>query len=267
MAAEVRTVAGLATRIWRVGEGPPLLVINGGPGFSHTYLRKIAEPLKRHRTVVFYDQPGCGETRVADPPDAALTFRHFADLVDTLFPAGDLGLIIHSWGVLVALGARAAGMRRAAFSDGLVITPVPVARRRYDQAAQNLFARIPADTQARYLKLAGEGHAAAIVELLLPYYLSKPVPPEALGIEIDMATFASVGASLGDFDFSAHLPLLRRCAALTTGGDFSTPDLVEDLLAAVADRYFLADVGHFPLHEAPRETATILRRVFTPDRP
>jgi pimeloyl-ACP methyl ester carboxylesterase len=266
IAPDILTIAGVATPVWRVGQGPPVLVANGGPGFSHRYMRRLAEPLAADRAVVFYDQPGCGESRVARTADAALTYRHLAELVDTLFPAGDLGFIAHSWGVLVALGARAHGMRREAFSDGLLVTPVPVVRARYEEAAQNLFARIPAETRERYLTLAEEGRAEAVVDLLLPYYLTKPLPVASMGIEVDMATFGAVTASLGDFDFRAHLSLFSRCTALTTGGDFSSRDLVDDLLAAVAHRHHLPDVGHFPFHEAPHETAAILRRVFTPDR-
>jgi pimeloyl-ACP methyl ester carboxylesterase len=260
------TIAGVATRIWRVGEGPPVLVVHGGPGFSHRYLRPLAESLKSDRTVIFYDQPGCGESRLATPPDAELTFAHFADLVDTLFPAGDLGLIAHSWGVLLALGARAAGMRRPNVTEGLLVAPVPVTRRSYDQATQNLFDRIRPEIRERYLRLAAEGRSEEVVDLLLPYYLAGPIQASAIGVEIDIATFGSVTATLGDFDFSRHLSFFNRCAVLTTGADFSSPDLVSDLAAAVADRHFLPGVGHFPLHEAPRETEMILRRVFKPDR-
>jgi proline iminopeptidase len=266
IAEQMLTIAGVPTYIRRVGEGTPVLVVHGGPGFSHSYLQGLAEPLRERRTLVFYDQPGCGRSRSLAEVDAALTFRHLAELVDRLFPTGDFGILAHSWGVVVALGACAAGMQRNRVTEGLLVAPVPVTRAQYDRASQNLFSRIPPGTQARYLELAAAGRSSEVVDLLLPFYFAKPVPPETVGIEIDMVTFAGVTASLGDFDLRAHLGLFRRCDALTTGGDFCTPDLVEEILAVVAQRHFLAGVGHFPAHEAPAQTDTVLRQVFTHGR-
>jgi pimeloyl-ACP methyl ester carboxylesterase len=264
IAEEMLTIAGVPTYLRRVGEGPPVLVVHGGPGFSQGYLHGLAGPIQAHRTVVFYDQPGCGRSKGAGAADAALTYRHFAELVDSLFPTGDLGIIAHSWGVVVALGGCAAGMRRREATEGLLVAPVPVTRAGYDRASQNLFSRIPPATQERYLQLAAEGRSSEVVDLLLPFYFAKPVAPGTVGLEIDIATFAGVTASLGDFDFTARLPFFRGCDALTTGGDFCTPDLLEDILAVVSHRDFLPEVGHFPVHEAPAATGAILQRVFHP---
>lgn len=52
--------------VWfkRVGEGAglPLLVVHGGPGLPHDYLRSL-ERLADEREVVFWDQLGCGRSR------------------------------------------------------------------------------------------------------------------------------------------------------------------------------------------------------------
>src|ERR1700744_588362 len=55
----------------RVGPGPglPLLVVHGGPGLPHGYLRSL-ERLADEREVIFWDQLGCGNS--ACPPNAAL---------------------------------------------------------------------------------------------------------------------------------------------------------------------------------------------------
>jgi proline-specific peptidase len=46
-----------------VGEGdlPPLLVVHGGPGFTHNYLTPL-EDLADRRQVIFWDQLGCGKS-------------------------------------------------------------------------------------------------------------------------------------------------------------------------------------------------------------
>lgn len=66
----------------------PLLVIHGGPGMSHDYLRDL-DALADERPVIYYDQIGCG--RSDRPDDARLwTLATFADEIDTV--RGALGL-------------------------------------------------------------------------------------------------------------------------------------------------------------------------------
>lgn len=66
----------------------PLLVIHGGPGMSHDYLRDL-DALADERPIIYYDQIGCGRSdRPADP--SLWTVASFADEIDTL--RGALGL-------------------------------------------------------------------------------------------------------------------------------------------------------------------------------
>jgi proline-specific peptidase len=75
-------------RIVGDADAVPLLVIHGGPGMSHDYLRDL-DALADERSVVYYDQLGCG--RSGRPDDEALwTLEAFADSVDTVRDA--LGL-------------------------------------------------------------------------------------------------------------------------------------------------------------------------------
>jgi L-proline amide hydrolase len=72
------TVPFRGYRTWYrvVGELPatggrlPLLVLHGGPGFPHDYLEDLARLAEDGRTVVFYDQIGCGKSD--HPDDSAL---------------------------------------------------------------------------------------------------------------------------------------------------------------------------------------------------
>jgi proline-specific peptidase len=75
-------------RIVGDGDAVPLLVIHGGPGMSHDYLRDL-DGLADERPVVYYDQIGCG--RSDRPDDEGLwTLEAFADSIDTVRDA--LGL-------------------------------------------------------------------------------------------------------------------------------------------------------------------------------
>ena len=67
----------------------PLLVLHGGPGFPHDYLEDLAGLADHGRTVVFYDQIGCGKS---DHPDDAALWT-MATFVEEVAAVGDaLGL-------------------------------------------------------------------------------------------------------------------------------------------------------------------------------
>lgn len=97
------TIAVPGGRVWyrSFGDGdrPPLLVVHGGPGFTHNYLRPLAQ-LADERRVVFWDQLGCG--RSEQPSDESLwTMERSLAEVDAVRAA--LGLDRHhlfgnSWG-------------------------------------------------------------------------------------------------------------------------------------------------------------------------
>jgi proline iminopeptidase len=48
------------------GEGEPLILLNGGPGFSHDYFQEM-RALSRYARLVFFDQRGTGKSDKADP--------------------------------------------------------------------------------------------------------------------------------------------------------------------------------------------------------
>src|ERR1700759_2645070 len=66
--------ATLYVEVLGSGAGAPLFVVNGGPGFDHTY-EHIAtpgtasawDPLAKNRRVVFYDQRGLGRSGALKP--------------------------------------------------------------------------------------------------------------------------------------------------------------------------------------------------------
>jgi proline-specific peptidase len=93
--------------VWyrRVGSGGvPLLVLHGGPGAGHDYLEPL-EGLAAARSVVFFDQLGCGRS---DRPDDRSLWRieRFVAEVDAVRRALGLErihLLGHSWGGWLAI--------------------------------------------------------------------------------------------------------------------------------------------------------------------
>ena len=81
----------------------PLLVIHGGPGFSHHYLLTLTD-LADERPVILYDQLDSGNSdRPGDPKNWAV--ERFVDEVDHVRNALGLGRVVvlgSSWGGSVA---------------------------------------------------------------------------------------------------------------------------------------------------------------------
>src|SRR6476620_8996289 len=49
----------------RIGSGPPVVVLHGGPGADHEYLRPGFDALAQGRELIYYDQRGGGRSPVA----------------------------------------------------------------------------------------------------------------------------------------------------------------------------------------------------------
>ena len=83
------------------GDGAPLVVVNGGPGFDHNYLHASTawNRLAKDRRVVFYDQRGNG--RSSADKDAAMDLAAQVDDLEALrasLKAERIDLLGHSWG-------------------------------------------------------------------------------------------------------------------------------------------------------------------------
>lgn len=101
------TVAVPGGRVWfkRVGGGAglPLLVVHGGPGLPHDYLRSL-ERLADEREVVFWDQLGCGRSRRPSNPELWTMERSVAEM-DAVVEALGLNrfhVFGNSWGGMLA---------------------------------------------------------------------------------------------------------------------------------------------------------------------
>ena len=84
----------------------PLLVLHGGPGAPHDYLEPLEEMAATGRRVIFYDQLGCGNSRLPEPAPDLWTVPLFVDEVGVVRRALGLErvhLLGHSWGGILAI--------------------------------------------------------------------------------------------------------------------------------------------------------------------
>lgn len=110
-----RTLTANGVKLWYdvfgSGGGPPLVVINGGPGFNHRYMltTDVWDRLALHRRVVVYDQRGTGQS---DPFRAGGDYTvdaHVADVeaLRVALGAEKVDLAGHSWGAFVSMAYAA----------------------------------------------------------------------------------------------------------------------------------------------------------------
>ncbi|WP_241983301.1 proline iminopeptidase-family hydrolase [Cryobacterium tagatosivorans] len=126
----------------------PLIVLHGGPGMAHNYVRNLGELADTGRTVIHYDQLGCGNsTHLPDAPDEFWNPQLFVDEFTNLVAElglSDYHLLGQSWGGM--LGAEIA-TRRPAGLRSLAICNSPASMALWAEGAAELRAQLPDDVQ------------------------------------------------------------------------------------------------------------------------
>lgn len=88
-----------------VGDGPPIVVVHGGPDFDHAYLLPELDRLADAFRLVYYDQRGRGRSAEGVLP-ADVTIRSEVEDLDAVrsrFGLESVAVLGHSWGGVVAM--------------------------------------------------------------------------------------------------------------------------------------------------------------------
>lgn len=128
----------------------PLFVLHGGPGMAHDYVANIAALAdETGRTVIHYDQIGCGRsTHLPDAPAAFWTPELFVEefhTVRTALGIDEYHVLGQSWGGM--LGAEIAVLQPPGLAS-LAICNSPASMHLWVEGAGQLRAELPADTRA-----------------------------------------------------------------------------------------------------------------------
>ncbi|WP_135453784.1 proline iminopeptidase-family hydrolase [Mycobacterium sp. DL99] len=137
----------------------PLFVLHGGPGMAHNYVANIAALAdETGRTVIHYDQLGCGNsTHLPDAPADFWTPQLFVDEFHTVREA--LGIdryhvLGQSWGGM--LGAEIA-VRAPAGLTSLSICNSPASMQLWVEGAAELRAQLPPEVQSALERHEADG--------------------------------------------------------------------------------------------------------------
>jgi len=100
------------------GSGTPLMVVNGGPGFDHTYLHISTawDALGKNRHIIFYDQRGDGRSSPLKPGQSCNLADQIADLEALRAHLGfeKWDMLGHSWGGYLSMAYSARHPERIA---------------------------------------------------------------------------------------------------------------------------------------------------------
>jgi len=180
----VTTPAG-TFKAWtrRTGNNPriKLLLLHGGPGFTHEYFEAFDSYLPAEGIeYYYYDQLGSYYSDQPEMSDDMLALPRFVDEVEQVRQAlgldkGNFYLLGHSWGGILALEYALAHQDRL---KGLVISNMMASIPRYNEYAAT--AIMPAMDQGvlaevKQLEAAGQYEVPRYMELLLPHHYEQHV--------------------------------------------------------------------------------------------
>ncbi|MSR21643.1 MAG: alpha/beta fold hydrolase [Gemmatimonadetes bacterium] len=250
-----------------VGEGAPIIVLHGGPGLDHNYLRPGLDALATRNTLVYYDQRGTGRSSAA-LDSSAINLDAFIEDIDALRQAlgyERVSLLGHSWGALLAL--EYASRHPEALHALILMNPVePGARFRDQQDARQRAALTVEDSAELATLTATEGFGARDPATVSQVY--RVMFRQALRdrsrideLELDLAEPTAkngpevarlLGESMGEVDGWERLGQIQVPTLVLHGRYDLIPMQMSQALAASLGqgRVVLLESGHFAYLEA-----------------
>jgi proline iminopeptidase len=183
-------VAGGKYKVWtkKMGSGPTkVLLLHGGPGFSHEYLEDFESFLPRAGIeMYYYDQLGCNNSDQPDDPSLWTLARYTAEVEEVRRGLGLEKFVLygHSWGGLLAIEYA---LHYQQHLGGLVISNMTAGIQSYlkrtafikNQIAPNTLARLTA-LEAKHESNSPE-YQKIMMEDLYPKLICRVQPwPEPL---------------------------------------------------------------------------------------
>jgi len=272
-----RQVRGVNIYERRIGNGPPAIVLHGGPGAHHDYLLPNFDALSRGRELIYYDQRGGGRSAVSRETPVGWR-EHVADLDQLRGQWGleQLTLVGYSWGGLLALLYALEHPDRV--GRLALVSPAPAwreARQEFERRFQERNLAPALQQQRAELRASGlrerdpAEYAQRVFELsVAPYFFDPTRAHDLTPFRVTGRTQQEVWSSLNEYDLRPRLADLKLPAILLQGEADVIPleasRVVADLLEA--DFQLLPRCGHVPYIEAYERFVSLLDS-FLPAEP
>jgi len=276
-------------RVREVGDGPPLVVLHGGPGLDHRYLVPDLDALAASFRVVYYAQRGRGASHSGEGPEEVSIASDVADLDQLRRHLGEsrVALLGHSWGGLVATEYALAHPQRV--SRLVLLSPSPVSHAGHVAQVSEWTARRTPEQAAELERISADpayqaGDIAADAAYALTHFASTVVDPAhletlvgKLRLSYTPATIVAVRAISRrllaetllreDYDLLPRLRELPVPTMVITGDDeFAPMSVMRGLAEAIpgARLEVLAGAGHFPYLERPDDCWRLVSEFAAP---
>ena len=259
------------------GAGLPMLVVHGGPGLPHGYLRSL-ERLADEREVVYWDQLGCGKSDRPSDRELWTMQRSVAEMRAVVQALGlnRFHIFGNSWGGMLAQQYALdvpSGAASLTISNSIASIP------QFAEMVARLKSELDPATQS-----AIERHEAAGTTYTAEYqaairtwnetYLCRlrPWPPELLAAFTEMGTdifetmfgpsdFRIVG-TIRDWDVFDRLAEIRLPTLILAGRfDECVPEHMWDMHQRIAGSRFelFESTAHMPFIEEPGKFDRVMR--------
>ncbi|HEU5218576.1 MAG TPA: alpha/beta fold hydrolase, partial [Gemmatimonadales bacterium] len=264
-----RSVRGVRLFERRIGAGPAVVVLHGGPGAHHDYLLPGFDRLANRRTLLYYDQRGGGRSAV--PREIPVGWREQVEDLEALralWGLDRLAIAGYSWGGLLALLYALEHPDRV--DRMALVSPAPVwrqARAEFERrlAERNAAPEIQAERRrlqhGGLRELSPDAYRHRMFELSVAgYFHDWRRAAELTPFRITGRTQQEVWDSLGDFDLRPRLAGLGIPGVILHGEDdpipIETAETLSGLLGARLER--VPACGHVPYVEAPEQFTRVL---------
>ena len=220
----------------------PLLALHGGPGCAHDYLESLdAIADKYGRQVIYYDQCGCGKSRIPEGNADFYSYESYMDELDTVRKALGLKkvhLLGQSWGGMLEMVYVT--KRPYEWVASMTVASSPASAAIWVKEANRLRSYLPEDMQKALIQADKDGDYSRpeVVKASAEYYrrhVCKLDPyPDFVSRSFDQMGedyFVMQGASefvitgkMKDYDVTEGLPHVKLPTLVTSGQlDEATP--------------------------------------------
>jgi proline iminopeptidase len=266
-----------------MGEGEPVVILHGGPGFDHNYMLPLSQLADDYR-VIFYDQRATGDsTGVADAN--SITVDNFVEDLEGLRKELNLGkihVVGHSWGGGLAMYY---GIKYPANLRSLILLAAGGGGTKYfEEYFENVGKKtLPEDAAVMREIEQSDAFKNGDVDTFERYYRIAMKPffyDPSLAGQVDLAVGKNTVKNqrkaaellmkdIGEFDIHEKLSVIK-CPTLLICGDSDPgpcwgPYKVHKHISQ-STIVFLKNTGHMPFVESPGKTFSLIGSFLRDDK-